>query len=651
MSDNNTSQNREHWGTRIGLILAMAGNAVGLGNFLRFPAKAAANGGSAFLIPYFIAFLILGIPLMWIEWGIGRYGGSLGHGTLPGVMRKMLKTRWLKYLGVFGLILPLFIAVYYNYIESWTLSYSWFSLKGDLFQVQGATLDEKKAELGRFFNEFRGIPSTVKVLKSAGAEAVAKVGQVQNEKDIPPEILYDPKTHGDWNPADKKIDSSNCPYVEAALQGRYFSDLKVSYLFYFITFALNMFFLYRGLSAGIEKLGKIGMPLLFVFAIILAIRVVTLGQPEGSQWSISDGFNFLWTPNFSQLGSAAVWLAAAGQIFFTLSLGQGSIQAYASFLSEKDDIVLSGLATSSLNEFAEVVLGGTIAIPAAVAFFGPDRTIEIAKAGAFDLGFQTLPLIFGKIGAGWFFSTLWFGLLFIAGITSSVALLTPGITFLKDEMKFSHKAAVITVGSICFLSSHLVIFFFQHGVLDEMDYWAGTFGLVAYALLEVILFIWVFGIENAWKEFHNGCDVEIPGFFKFVMKYLTPLYILGILLAWGIQDGWPTLIMAHTSAASRPIIWVTRLLMLIVTALFMHFCWRRFKEEDQESFLVPTTIWGFPLIILISTYPGLLPVRTEALLSVVGAWGLIILLSIFCIIKLLTVPKQQHDDFPEETNP
>ncbi|HQG29741.1 MAG TPA: hypothetical protein PLY73_14405, partial [Candidatus Ozemobacteraceae bacterium] len=70
---------REHWGSRVGLILAMAGNAVGLGNFLRFPAKAAANGGGAFMIPYFIAFLILGIPLMWVEWGIGRYGGSIGH--------------------------------------------------------------------------------------------------------------------------------------------------------------------------------------------------------------------------------------------------------------------------------------------------------------------------------------------------------------------------------------------------------------------------------------------------------------------------------------------------------------------------------------------------------------------------------------------
>ena len=79
------SPQRERWGTRIGLVLAMAGNAVGLGNFLRFPVQAAQNGGGSFMIPYFISFLLLGIPLMWIEWGVGRYGGTHGHGSVPGM--------------------------------------------------------------------------------------------------------------------------------------------------------------------------------------------------------------------------------------------------------------------------------------------------------------------------------------------------------------------------------------------------------------------------------------------------------------------------------------------------------------------------------------------------------------------------------------
>src|SRR4030066_1277605 len=100
MPNNNTE--REQWGSRIGLILAVAGNAVGLGNFLRFPVQAAQNGGGAFMIPYFISFLLLGIPLMWIEWGIGRHGGKYGYSTLPGMYEKLWKHKLAKYLGALG---------------------------------------------------------------------------------------------------------------------------------------------------------------------------------------------------------------------------------------------------------------------------------------------------------------------------------------------------------------------------------------------------------------------------------------------------------------------------------------------------------------------------------------------------------------------
>ena len=76
---------RDTWATRFGVIMAVAGSAIGLGNFLRFPGQAASNGGGAFMIPYFISLILLGIPLMWIEWTIGRYGGGFGHcaGHIP----------------------------------------------------------------------------------------------------------------------------------------------------------------------------------------------------------------------------------------------------------------------------------------------------------------------------------------------------------------------------------------------------------------------------------------------------------------------------------------------------------------------------------------------------------------------------------------
>src|SRR5574341_2012270 len=149
---------REAWASRIGLILAMAGNAIGLGNFLRFPVQAAQNGGGAFMIPYFIALLLLGIPLMWVEWAIGRRGGQLGFGSAAGAFGALCKTRrsakFSNYLGALGISVPIAFAIYYNYVESWTLAYSTFSVTGKYFGI----LD--RASMDNFLHGFQGIRVT-----------------------------------------------------------------------------------------------------------------------------------------------------------------------------------------------------------------------------------------------------------------------------------------------------------------------------------------------------------------------------------------------------------------------------------------------------------------------------------------------------------
>jgi SNF family Na+-dependent transporter len=648
MTENTEIQKREHWGSRIGLILAMAGNAVGLGNFLRFPTQAAQNGGGAFMVPYFIAFFLLGIPLMWIEWGIGRYGGTMGHGTMPGVLQRLVKNKWIKYIGVLGFVLPLFIGVYYFYIESWTLSFSYFSVKGSYHQLKGDDIKQKKDEMGRFLSEFQGIRKTVKVKKSIPADAVLKIQEKENAKDVNPEFLYDENVDGKWDKFDDHQDKKDCPYKIIPLKGRYFSDNSKAYIFFLITFVCNMFFLYRGLSAGIERLAKIGMPILFVFAIILCVRVMTLGQPEGAVTSVAEGFNFLWTPNFKDLWDSKIWLAAAGQVFFTLSLGLGAIQAYASYLSDKDDIVLTGLATASTNEFAEVILGSSIAIPAAVAFFGRQGAMDIAKGGSFDLGFQSLPMIFTQINMGWFFGALWFGLLFIAGITSAVALLTPAIAFLKDEMKISHQKAVVIIGGLTFVLAHGPIFFLQNGVLDEMDYWAGTFGLVIMAAVEAVVFMWVLGAKRAWLELHKGCDIKIPKIYLFIMKYVTPVFIFAILGTWFIQAGWDKLIMTGVATADKPYVWVTRLIMWSVIGAFMFMVWKRFKDTDKDSLWVPGIIWGFPMVLIIATYPRLIGIDTNGLILLVSSWTMAIGLVAFSVGKMLSIPDKPDDNFIDD---
>jgi NSS family neurotransmitter:Na+ symporter len=459
------TQNSQSWGTRVGLILAMAGNAVGLGNFLRFPVQAIQNGGGAFIIPYLTCFLLMGIPLLWIEWSTGRYGGKFGHHSTPFIFNSLDKRTFWKYFGVFGIFTNIAVAAYYCYIESWTMSYVMHSIAGT-FQGMNQT------EVAAFFGKY--------------------VDVAQSTTGIPYEAV----------------------------------------LFFILCILLNTYILSRGLE-GVEKAAKIGMPLLIVFGVFLAIRGLTLGTSGASiehpDASALDGLNFLWTPQFDSLTNPKVWLAAAGQIFFTLSLGMGSIQCYASYIRSKDDIALNAASAGFMNEFVEVVLGSSIVIPIAAGYLGIDWVKENA---GFGMAFQTMPYLFNNWGptlaaiAG----VMWFGLLFFAGITSSLAMGTPWMGFMRDEFNWSQKKGAWTFGLIVLILGLPTVFFFNYGVFDEYDYWAGTVSLVIFALAESILFAWVFGIDKGWNEINEGADIKIPGIYKFVLKFITPVMLLFVFL-------------------------------------------------------------------------------------------------------------------------
>jgi len=514
---------RENWGTKIGLILAMAGNALGLGNFLRFPVQAATNGGGSFMLPYFIALLLLGIPMVIIEWAIGRYGGKYGHGSLPGMFDVMWKNKIAKYLGMLGLFSSAAIMIYYTYIESWSLGYSFLSITKSYFGL------ESFSEMQTFLASYQGISD------------------------------------------------------------KYFSSIATAYIFLIITFLANFYILYRGVAKGIEKLALVAMPLLLLFAIAIMIRVITLGTPDPvnhPDWNVMTGFAYIWNPDFSMLGSAKVWLAAAGQIFFTLSIGMGTLAGYASYLKEKDDIALGSLATVSLNEFAEVILGASIAIPIAVAFFGLTTTQEIAAGGAFNLGFVSMPLIFQHLPFGDILGFMWFLLLFFAGITSSVAMAQPVIAFLEEQFNFSKRKATTIIAIITFVCINLVVIFFQFGFLDEMDYWSGTFTLVIIALIEVIVFAWIFGIDKGWEEINKGALVKIPSVYKYIIKYITPLYLIVILVFWTYQDAIPILLLENVPAEQVPYRWMARVLMIVIAlalSLMIYYAWNKNKKSTNYN--------------------------------------------------------------------
>jgi SNF family Na+-dependent transporter len=488
------NRGRDRWATKVGLILALAGNAIGLGNFLRFPGQAAAHGGGAFMIPYFLALVLIGLPLMWAECAIGRLGGRFGHGHTAGMLHRLWPHPASKYIGVFGIFIPFTVALYYIPITSWCLAFSWFSLSG---AYEGLTT---RAEVGSFLLGFQG-----------------------------------------WE------------------QNAHFTGRGPLYFFFLVTLGINVLVLSGGIARGIERLARVALPALFVLALVLVVRVLTLSPPAGAgpDQNVLSGLGFVWNPRLDELANAKVWLAAAGQVFFTISVGWGIIHTYTSYLRPDDDVALTGLSTASLNEFAEVVLGGTIAITASVVFFGVAATREIAGS-TFDLGFQAMALIFQGLPLGQLLGAAWFLLLFFAGLTSAVAITQPMVALIQEGFSTTRTRAAALTGVLLLVLSQPTLLLL--GVLDELNFWAGTFSLLLFGLAEVVIFAWIFGMERGWAEITRGAEIRVPGIVRPVLKYVTPVFLAAILLGFSIQT------LPSVLRSGGPNIWLARGLALAVFA-------------------------------------------------------------------------------------
>ena len=514
----------ESWSTQIGVILAVTGSAVGLGNFLRFPGLAAKYDGGVFLIPYFVALLLLGLPLAWAEWSMGRYGGTRGYHSSPGIFRLIWKNRAAPYLGVLGLVVPVVIYMYYVFVESWCLGYAWYYLTGAM------DLGRDPVAYQNFFAAYTG-----------------------SEKDA----------------------------------SIFSSFLGTPLVFLVICIALNFFLINRGLTRGIELFCLWAMPALALCAVLVLIRVLTLGTPDpsrpelnvlnglGQMWNLDAAGKSLW----AQLANGKMWMEAAGQIFFSLSVGFGVIITYASYMRRDDDIALSSTTAVAGNEFFEVSLGGMITIPAAFIFLGAAGAV----GGTFALGFNTLPLVFEHMPLGRWVGFLWFFLLFLAAITSSLSMLQPAIAFLQEGLGLTRTRAVAVLCGVGTAGTLLVVWFSKNlTAMDTLDFWVGTFCIYLLACVQTFLFGWVFGPQRGLEELDRGADLRLPRIFTFVIRYISPVYLLVVFVVWAVQD------MGNRIAAftADPAVRWSMLFLVAVLALFLwwiRLAVKRWHAEEAAS--------------------------------------------------------------------
>lgn len=414
------------------------------------------------MLPYFISLLILGIPLCWAEWTMGRFGGAKGFNSAPGIYSVIWRHRTAKYLGGVALLVPLIIYMYYVIIEAWCLGYAYNYLTGALVLE-----DPSEEKFQAFFNGYAGTEADGFLIGPGGAQLLTML---------------------------------------------------------VVTFLLNFVLIYRGVTKGIERFCRLAMPLMAILAIIVLVRVLTLETDK-----VLAGLGFMWNPHGDELFNPKTWLAAAGQIFFSLSVGFGIIVNYASYLRKNDDIALSGLTASSVNEFFEVCLAGLITVPAAFIFLG----VAAGEQGTFDLGFKALPNVFAQMAGGRLFGFLWFFMLFMAAITSSVSMLQPVIAFFEEGLGLKRHASAAFLGLISALGCGFVVYFSKGLVaLDTFDFWVGTVLIFVLAMIQAVMYGWIFGIRRGHEELQRGALIRVPWAVQLLLKYVVPVYLFAIFLGF-----------------------------------------------------------------------------------------------------------------------
>lgn len=443
--------------SKLGLIAATVGSAVGLGNIWRFPAEAQAGGGAAFLLVYILCVCLLGIPVMVAEFSLGRAGGTDAIGVFGRINPR--HKGWAA-IGALSVLTSFLITIFYMVVTGWTFEYLIASITGDLYSAS-AGMEENTAFFAAKMNEY-----------------------VQSDR----------------NPL----------------------------IFTCVVIALNLLVLLGGVTKGIERLSNMLMPLLFVLLLAFCIVVMTLP-------GASEGYEFFLRPDFSKI-TPMVWLKALGQAFFSLSLGMGILVTYASYYPPQTRLVRTAVTVSLLDLLVAVMMG-LIIFPAVSAYGLTDHEL----AGT-TLVFVTLPEVFANMPGGRIWSSLFFLLLSIAALTSTVSISEVTIKTLQDRLKLSRRAACLWLMLPMFVLSGICSLSF--GSLSDLTI-AGRnmFNFLDFVTAELMLPVSAIGIclymgwvapRSLLKDQLTNCGTERSILFRptlMIVRYLAPALILLVLIS------------------------------------------------------------------------------------------------------------------------
>jgi neurotransmitter:Na+ symporter, NSS family len=288
--------------------------------------------------------------------------------------------------------------------------------------------------------------------------------------------------------------------------------------------AVTLFVLYRGVSKGIEKLNKIFLPTLVIMFTIIVVRALTL---EGA----IDGLNAFFQPNWKMIFDGKVWVAAYGQIFFSLSIGFAIMLTYSSYLPKKSDINNNAFITAFANSGFELLAG--IGVFAALGFMANQQGVgvdEVVSSGI-GLAFVVFPSIINEFpGMNGLFGALFFLSLVFAGMTSLISIVETFIAGIQEKFNVSRTKAVLTGGLV---ASVISLLYATNGglyLLDIVDYFINNFGVVTAGLVEVVLIAWFFkGLGGLQSHANDVSDLRTGLWWKACLGVVTPI-VLGYMM-------------------------------------------------------------------------------------------------------------------------
>ena len=445
-----TEEKRGSFGSKIGIILATAGSAVGLGNVWRFPYMTGENGGAAFILVYIVFIFLLGIPGMVNEFIIGRHSAS----NAARAYHKMSRGRPWRGVGLLGILCSTIILGFYSVVAGWCLQYLYASIAGQL--------------------------------------------------------------------------SGDADYVRSYFQE--FSSSLLRPILWSVGFVLlTHLVIIRGVKKGIERISKLLMPTLFVLLIILVISSCMLPGAMA-------GVEFLFKPDFSKITSDVI-LAALGQSFFSLSLGTACLCTYASYFGRETNLLKSAVQISIIDTII-AILAGLMIFPAAFSVgVSPDSgpsLVFITLPNVFQQAFASMPIV------GYIISILFYALLAVAALTSTISMHEIGTAYFHEELKRPRAQAawIVTVGAcvIGMLSSMSCgacnLRLLGMSLMDFFDCITAQYMMPIGALLTSLYIGWGARTAVVNREFTNCGTVYRRLFpvYLFMVRFICPILIAIVFL-------------------------------------------------------------------------------------------------------------------------